>query len=124
MSDEIYTISQIKDKLNPVFRRYNIKKAVLFGSYGCGCANVRSDLDLFVDSGLKGLKFIGLIEDVRRAVDKEVDVLDVSHVEENSEIDTEIKKPGWCSMRNAGRRNKRYKEDRADEIICVQYAGV
>ncbi len=94
MSGEVYTISQIRDKLNPIFQQYNIKKAVLFGSYGKGCANVRSDLDLFVDSGLKGLKFIGLVEDVRLAVDKEVDVLDASHVETDSEIDTEIKKTG------------------------------
>lgn len=94
MSDQIYTVAQIKEMLNPVFRQSNIRKAVLFGSYGKECANKESDLDLLVDSGLRGLKFAGLIEDVRKAVDKDVDVLDVSHVEEGSLIDTEIKATG------------------------------
>ncbi len=70
MTDEVYTISQIKDKLTPVFRQYNIKKAVLFGSYGKGCANGRCDLDLFVDCGLKGLKFIGFVEEISLSVYK------------------------------------------------------
>ncbi|MCD8011926.1 MAG: nucleotidyltransferase domain-containing protein [Lachnospiraceae bacterium] len=94
MSGEIYTVLQIKTILKPVFQRYNIKKAVLFGSYGKGCANGNSDLDLLVDSGLRGLKFVGLIEDVRTAVDKEVDVFDISHLEKNSEIDSEINRTG------------------------------
>lgn len=92
MSSKIYTVSQIKDILNPVFRRHNVRRAVLYGSYGKGRANEKSDLDLLVDSGLKGLKFVGLIEEVREAVDKEIDMIDVSHLERNSEIDTEIRK--------------------------------
>ncbi|MCD8018546.1 MAG: nucleotidyltransferase domain-containing protein [Clostridiales bacterium] len=94
MTNEIYTLKQIKNILNPVFKRYNIRRAVLFGSYGKGCANEQSDVDLLVDSGLKGLKFVGLIEDVRTAVDKDVDVFDVSHLDYNSEIDSEIRNTG------------------------------
>ncbi|MCD7717211.1 MAG: nucleotidyltransferase domain-containing protein [Lachnospiraceae bacterium] len=94
MSDGIYTVLQIKKMLTPVFQRYNIKKAVLFGSYGKGCANKNSDIDLLVDSGLKGLKFVGLIEDVRTVVDKDVDLFDVSHLEKDSEMDSEISKTG------------------------------
>ncbi|MCD8347776.1 MAG: nucleotidyltransferase domain-containing protein [Lachnospiraceae bacterium] len=94
MSSKIYTVAQIKDILHPVFRRHNVRRAVLFGSYGKGRANEKSDLDLLVDSGLKGLKFVGLIEEVREAVDKEIDMIDVSHLEKNSEIDTEIRETG------------------------------
>ena len=39
--------------------------------YGKGSANASSDVDLLVDSGLKGLKFVGLIEALRVALDKE-----------------------------------------------------
>ncbi len=94
MSGEIYTIEQLKRMLAPVFKVYGVKRAVLFGSYGKGQAKANSDIDLLVDSKLRGLRFVGLMEDVRNIVDKDVDMFDVSHVEENSEIDAEIKKTG------------------------------
>ncbi|MCD7715266.1 MAG: nucleotidyltransferase domain-containing protein [Lachnospiraceae bacterium] len=94
MSSEVYTVSQIKNILTPVFRRHNVRRAILFGSYGKGRANEKSDLDILVDSGLKGLKFVGLIEEVREAVDKDIDMIDVSHLEKNSEIDSEIQETG------------------------------
>lgn len=94
MSSEIYTIEQLKTMLIPVFRLYGVKRAVLFGSYGKGQAGKDSDIDLLVDSSLRGLRFVGLMEDVRSTVDKDVDLLDVSHVEADSEIEYEIKKTG------------------------------
>ena len=94
MSSEIYTIEQLKNMLTPVFKVYGVKRAVLFGSYGKGQARENSDIDLLVDSKLRGLRFVGLIEDVRSIVDKDVDMFDISYVEEDSEIDDEIKKTG------------------------------
>ena len=72
----------------------NVKKAVLFGSYVKGLANSESDVDLLLDSGLRGLKFVGLIEDVRSALDKDVDVFDSTHIVEGSRISSEIAKDG------------------------------
>ncbi len=94
MSYEIYTIDDIKETLYPIFSDYNIKKATLFGSYVKGVANEQSDVDLLVDSGLKGLSFVGLIEAIRTALDKEVDVFDVTHIIPQSEIFSEIGKDG------------------------------
>lgn len=94
MCDTIYTIDDIKAVLCPVFVRHNVKKAVLFGSYVKGLADKNSDVDLLLDSGLKGLKFVGLIEDVRTALDKEVDVFDETHIIPNSKISSEIAKDG------------------------------
>ena len=59
-----------------------------------GMANQNSDIDLLLDSGLRGLQFVGLIEDVRSALDKEVDVFDESHIIPNSKIFSEISKDG------------------------------
>jgi predicted nucleotidyltransferase len=68
---------------------------VLFGSYGKGTATTRSDVDLLVDSGLKGLRFVGLLDAVKAALgDIEVDLFDTSHIEKNSMIDMEISKTG------------------------------
>lgn len=89
-----YTVSQIQDILVPIFRKYNIRKAILFGSYAKGSAKDKSDIDLLVDSGLKGLAFFGLLEDVVNALGKDVDLLDTSQIIPNSDVDNEIKKTG------------------------------
>lgn len=94
MSDKIYSIDDIKATLHPVFSGYSVKKAILFGSYVKGLATERSDIDLLLDSGLKGLSFVGLIEDIRAALDKEVDVFDVAHIMPQSRISSEIQKDG------------------------------
>lgn len=94
MSDNIYSISNIQSILNPVFQSYHIKKAILFGSYAKGQASQKSDVDILVDSGLKGLAFFGLLEDVVTALDKNVDLLDTSQVLPDSLVDQEIKKCG------------------------------
>ncbi|MDO5452104.1 MAG: nucleotidyltransferase domain-containing protein [Candidatus Saccharibacteria bacterium] len=91
----MYTIENIKQKLSPVFRGYNVSYALLFGSYAKGVATEKSDIDLYVDSGLKGMKFVGLIEAIRDALgDREVDVLDVAHVDNDSGVFKEIQRTG------------------------------
>ena len=94
MSDIVYSISNIQTLLNPIFKEYNIKKAILFGSYAKGLAAKNSDVDLLVDSGLKGLAFYGLLEDVVNALDKNVDLLDTSQIIPDSLVDKEKKKSG------------------------------
>ena len=94
MTDTIYTPEQIQQILFPVFLQYPVKKAILFGSYAEGTAETKSDIDILVDSGLKGLAFFGLLEDVVTSLEKEVDLLDVSQITPDSEIDREILKSG------------------------------
>jgi len=60
----IYTLAELKNTLNPVFEQFGVKKAVLFGSYAKGLATPRSDVDLYVDSGLRGLAFFGLLDGI------------------------------------------------------------
>jgi hypothetical protein len=91
----IYTMDELKNCLSPIFQQYGVKTAVLFGSYGKETATSRSDVDLLVDSGLKGLRFVGLLDAVKTALGgMEVDLFDVSHIEKNSVIDTEISRTG------------------------------
>lgn len=95
MDGKTYTFDEIKISLSPIFKKYGIKTAVLFGSYGKGTASAKSDVDLLVDSGLKGLRFVGLIEDIRNALgEKEIDLFDISHIEKGSLIDKEIIRTG------------------------------
>ncbi len=94
MTDTIYTPEQIQQILFPVFLQYPVKKAILFGSYAKGTAETKSDIDILVDSGLKGLAFFGLLEDVVTSLEKEVYLLYVSQITRDSEIDREILKSG------------------------------
>ena len=94
LSDKIYSVEEIKRLVNPILRRNNVRKAVLFGSYVKGSADEKSDVDILLDSGLRGFPFVGLIEDIRFALDKDVDVFDVTHIVPNSKISSEISRDG------------------------------
>lgn len=94
MKTQIYSIPEIKNMLIPIFNQYNVKSAILFGSYSKAEAGEKSDIDLLLDSGLRGLRFIGLSEDIRQALDKEVDVFDITHIEPHSRIEREIQDTG------------------------------
>lgn len=67
---------------------------VLFGLLAKGSATDKSDIDLLVDSQSKGLSFVGLIEDLRNVLKREVDLLEVTHIEKGSPIDREIQLTG------------------------------
>lgn len=90
----VYTISQLQDQLTPVFRENGVRKATLFGSYSKGMATTASDIDLMVDSGLSGLHFFGLLEDVRECLQCDVDLIDASQIVPHSRIDQEIRRTG------------------------------
>ncbi len=87
-------VETIKNILTPVFVQYDIQQAILFGSFAKDSANENSDVDLLVDSRLRGLRFVGFTEAVRKAVGRPVDVFDVSHIERDSRIDREIRATG------------------------------
>ena len=94
MTDYIYSIPEIKRILSPIFDQYKVNRAILFGSYIKAAATENSDIDLLVDSGLKGLQFVGLSEDIREALDKDIGVFDVTHIEPESRIENEIMSTG------------------------------
>jgi len=93
-TEDVYDIEEIKRRLTPVFQRYGVRKAVLFGSYARGEARPVSDVDILVDSGLRGLAFYGFGFDASKALQKELDIFDVREVIINSRIDHEIKNTG------------------------------
>ena len=88
------SIDAIRTTLTPVFRAHDVNRAVLFGSAAKGTATNESALDRLVDSDLRGLRFVGLIEDIRAAAGMPVDVFAPSHIEQGSLIDREIRATG------------------------------
>lgn len=91
---EVYTVAQIQGVLTPIFRKNKVRKATLFGSYSKGKATVHSDIDIMVDSGLRGLAFFGLVDDVCESLDCEVDLIDVRDITPDSKVDREIRNSG------------------------------
>lgn len=91
---KIYSITELQKILTPIFMQNGVRRAVLFGSYAKGLATTGSDIDLLVDSGLRGLAFYGLLEEVVTALEVPIDMLDVSQIERNSRIDREIRESG------------------------------
>lgn len=71
---KIYTLYEIKKILKPIFKKYGVKKALLFGSYSRGEANINSDFDLIVDKVSVGDSF-ELKEDIKEATGKDVDLI-------------------------------------------------
>lgn len=91
---KVYSIDEIENILHPVFAGFGVRRAVLFGSYAKGQATPRSDIDILVDSGLRGLAFFGLLEDVASSLNVPVDLIDVSQIEKGSPIEMDIQQTG------------------------------
>lgn len=92
--DSVYTLEQLRARLSPVFRRNNVRRATVFGSYAKHAATRNSDVDLLVDSDLRGLSFFGLLEDVCQTLSCPVDLIDAREVAPDSPIDREIHATG------------------------------
>ena len=90
----ILDLEYIKEKCDSVFSEYPVHYCVLFGSYAKGKATETSDVDLLVSSDVKGLKFYGMVEKLRTALHKKVDVLGLEQLRDNLELTDKILKSG------------------------------
>ena len=87
----VLTIEQITKKCEPIFKKYNINYAYLFGSYAKGAENPNSDVDILVQSETcTGLKFYELLETLRENLCKKVDLLDFAQLKNNETLFNEI----------------------------------
>lgn len=96
MNSDSTSIEKIKEIITPILGCYPVNQAILFGSYAKSEATNNSDIDIFIDTNnkLKGLDFIGLLENLVEALGKDVDLIDKSHIEPDSLIYQEIKNGG------------------------------
>ena len=87
-------VDDIKRKCTKVLEQYDVNFCYLFGSYAKGKETPTSDVDLLISANIKGLKFYGLVEELRTVLHKKVDVLDMNQFKENLELTEEILKDG------------------------------
>ena len=93
-SHGVINIEYIQQKCEKVFEEYEIEFCYLFGSYAKGKATPESDVDLLISTEVSGLKFYGLVEEIRTALHKKVDVLNMNQLTDNPELIKEILKDG------------------------------
>ena len=84
----ILELADIKSKCSEV------DFCILFGSYAKGKAKPNSDVDLIISGDVHGLKFYALVEEIRTALHKRVDLLDVSQLNDNMELIKEVLRDG------------------------------
>ena len=90
----IVDLEYISRKCSEIFDKYKINVCYLFGSYAKGKAKDDSDVDLLISTEIKGLKFFGLVEELRNSLQKKVDVIEVAGLKDNVELLEEILKDG------------------------------
>lgn len=88
MNDKIFTITDIKALVKPIAEKYNVDEIYLFGSYARNEANQNSDLDFLVFGGrnFKLTMIFSLAEELRAILNKNVDVFEISEINQDSEF--------------------------------------
>ena len=96
MSDKIYTIEELKNKVSPILKNTDVKQAILFGSYAKNTPTSKSDIDLVIDSEgkLLNIYFYGLLEDLVQGLQKKVDLFEISEIQKGSKIYDDIRREG------------------------------
>lgn len=70
------TLEEISEKARPVFEKYGVKRARIFGSYARGEARLDSDIDLLLDFEKPlGFEFYTVHEELAEKLGREVDVV-------------------------------------------------
>ena len=90
----ILELEDIVKKCSKILEHYEVNFCYLFGSYAKGKATPSSDVDLLISTSIKGLKFYGLVEEIRTTLHKRVDVLDINQLKDNIKLTEEILKDG------------------------------
>ena len=77
-----------------ILSEYDVDYCYLFGSYAKGKASGSSDVDLMISAKVTGLKYYELVERLREALHKKVDMLDTKQLLKNETLLNEVLKEG------------------------------
>ena len=95
--DEDHGVLELEDIIDisgEIFEKYPIDYCYLFGSYASGEAGETSDVDLFVSTELTGLKYFGLIEELREKLHKRIDLVTIQQSGDNMDLVDEVLREG------------------------------
>ena len=70
------TLEEIKEKARPVFEKYGVKRARIFGSFARGEARSDSDVDMVVDLERPlGFEYFTMQHELEQELGREVDIM-------------------------------------------------
>lgn len=94
MNNDIYTLNYIIKKSTPIFKKYNISNAYIFGSYAKNIAKSDSDIDFLIIPPQKFTLFdmLSLEEELKETFDKNIDL--VSDNIYTRDMNTEVSEDG------------------------------
>lgn len=92
MNNKIYTLKEIISICTPILKKYNIKKAYIFGSYARNEATENSDIDIMIKTtGSKIVTLLNLSEleiELEEKLGKVIDIIiEETYTEEINEKD-------------------------------------
>lgn len=90
----LLTLDFIKNTVSRVFDQYDVNYCYLFGSYAKGYARETSDVDLFIDTSVTGIDYFGLIEELREALHKRIDLVNFRDLKEKGQVINDVLKDG------------------------------
>ena len=90
----ILSLEKIKEICSDVFSTYEVEYCYLFGSYAKGTATEKSDIDLLISTPVPGMLFYDMVEALREALMKRIDLLTVEQLKDNMELTNEILRDG------------------------------
>ena len=92
----IYTVNEIKEKLEPIFRGSPIAKAFLLGSHAKGLQTPSSDIDIVIDSQgeLLNINFYGVLDEISECLKKRIDLIEFSEIQKNSALYSAVTQEG------------------------------
>ena len=79
-------IALIKSSIEPIAKKYGLKRVFLFGSYAKGTANENSDVDFLIEKGNQSfslLKLSSFLQEVQSVLNMSVDVVTTSGIAED-----------------------------------------
>lgn len=97
----IYSIDELKSRIEPIARKYRLNAVYLFGSYARGDATEDSDVDILVDregSLVHGIVMGGLFNDLEACVEKPIDLVTTQTLEQS---ETQRRVPEFVRTLNA-----------------------
>ena len=86
MSKSIMSLNDIQRIVKPLAEKYRISEVYIFGSYARNEATARSDIDFLVFGGkdFKLTSVFAFAEELRRAINKDIDVFEINEVNADS----------------------------------------
>ena len=90
----ILSVDDITKACNSIFSDYAVEYGYLFGSYAKGKATAISDVDLLISTKTTGLKYYEMVERLREALRKKVDLLDYKQLLNNEDLLNDVLKEG------------------------------